>query len=106
MDEQNPETGNDDNASLSGETTVTEVIGEYANAVEVVYTCQNQRRVVLLRAFKVEESDLTTQSAILRRIEGKSLIAAPDGSTAFITHLSDVVSITVRPRVTVSYTYG
>lgn len=114
MDDENQSSGTNDGASddtsgdLSGETseTVTEFIAEYRNAVEVVYTdSHGARQVELLRAFKVEENDLSTQSAVMRRIEGKTLIAAPDGSTSFVCFLTNVISVTVRPLVTVTYSY-
>lgn len=81
-------------------------IGTYFNAVEVVYTSSGyHQRTALLRSFAVEESNLTAQASLMRRIVGKSLIAGPDGNFQFICHLNDVDSITVRRNVTISYTY-
>ena len=104
------ETG-DTSGDTSGETgdTPGEIsvdIDTYYDAVEVLINHQNgTQSAVLLRSFAVEESDLTTQAHLLRRVIGKSLIAMPDGTNNFICHLSDVASITVRRNVTVSYRY-
>jgi len=103
----NPEQGTGEQDPEQAELlSVTHVeIGTYFNAVEVVYTSLGNQRTALLRSFSVEESDLTEQASLMRRIVGKSLIAGPDGSFQFICHLNDVDSITVRRNITISYTY-
>ena len=97
------ETG-DTSGDTSGEISVD--IATYYDAVEVLINQQNgTQRAVLLRSFAVEESDLTHEAHLLRRVIGKSLIAMPDGTNNFVCHLSDVTEITVRRNVTVSYRY-
>lgn len=105
MDEQETTSGDTSGQDdTSGEISVD--IDTYYDAVEVVINRRDgTQSAVLLRSFVVEESDLTTQAHLLRRVVGKSLIAMPDGTNNFICHLSDVASITVRRNVTVSYRY-
>lgn len=78
----------------------------YLNVVEVKFrTTLDEVKTALLRSFRVVESDLSGQDALLRRIEGTSVIAAPDGGTVFVCHLVNVVSIQVRHSVTISYRF-
>lgn len=104
--EQGTDSGGQDPEQAESLPMTPVEIGTYFNAVEVVYTSSGyNQRTALLRSFAVEESDLTAQASLMRRIVGKSLIAGPDGTFQFICHLNDVDSITVRRNVTISYTY-